>query len=110
MNTLLNEIDEFVSHAVNQQSAQRIVDECLDLAVFLIGKNNAYGDSALNPRPVFTHANASQRLRTRIDDKLNRIFNQQSYAGDDDVLDLVGYLILLRIAERDLVDGRGDDQ
>jgi len=37
-------------------------------------------------------------IRVRIDDKLNRIRNQPEAFGEDVVLDLIGYLVLYRIA------------
>lgn len=87
----------------------RIREECARLADFLVEKNQAYGDSALDPVQVFTRplgiADRRTRsiagLRHRIDDKLSRLSRGGEYQGDDDLLDLVGYLILLRIAEVD---------
>ena len=35
----------------------------------------------------------------RIDDKLSRLARGTDYADEDTVLDLIGYLVLLRIAE-----------
>jgi len=64
----------------------------------LISKNEAYGNSALEPLRVFSSASASDGLRVRIDDKLSRLA-RGSDAGEDTVLDLIGYLILLRIGE-----------
>lgn len=70
----------------------------------LLAKNEAYGDSALNPLNVFSKANAEYGIRQRIDDKLKRIKNAGLNDNTEDTLqDLVGYLILLMIArdERD---------
>jgi len=65
----------------------------------LIEKNDSYGDSALDPANVFASGNAVDNLCARIDDKLMRIKNQgfRGY-GEDNVKDLIGYLILLKIA------------
>lgn len=74
-----------------------ICDEIKDL---LISKNQRYGDSALNPARIFSKADTVEQLLVRIDDKLNRI---QKGAGllskdEDVILDLIGYLVLLKIA------------
>lgn len=63
----------------------------------LVSKNAAYGDSALDPVRVFSKADAAEQIRVRIDDKLSRV-QRGSDAGEDTVLDLIGYLVLLRIA------------
>ena len=62
-------------------------------------KNAAYGDSALSPVRVFSRASAVEQLLVRIDDKLSRL-QRGSAAGEDVECDLLGYLILLRIARR----------
>ena len=68
---------------------------CADLADFLCKKNEAYGNSALNPCRIFAKdVDADAQLNVRIDDKLNRLMRGNAYAGDNDVLDLAGYLVL----------------
>lgn len=69
------------------------------MADFLIGKNRAYGDSALNPKRFFAKGDAEELIRSRIDDKLNRIF-QGKPDGEDPLKDLTGYYILLQIAKK----------
>lgn len=65
----------------------------------LVRKNEAYGNSALDPLRIFSQADTVEQLKVRIDDKLSRL--QRGFdAGEDTELDLVGYLILLRIAKR----------
>ena len=66
----------------------------------LVEKNRKYGDSALNPARIFSHADTGEQLKVRIDDKLNRIRNQQNDEDEDVEIDLVGYLVLLRIAKK----------
>lgn len=79
-------------------NGQEILEQCLGLAEMLIEKNIAYGDSALNPLRVFSRGmDASAQILVRIDDKLSRIA-RGSAAGEDAVLDLLGYLVLYRIA------------
>ena len=74
-----------------------ICDEIKDL---LISKNKKYGDSALNPSRVFSKATAIEQILVRIDDKLNRISQGAGLLANDEdvVMDLIGYLVLLKIA------------
>ena len=78
-------------------SGEIIFERCMRLADNLIAKNVSYGDSALNPRPIFSKGGQNESLASRIDDKLNRIANNQSYPGDNDLDDLLGYLVLYSI-------------
>jgi hypothetical protein len=86
-----------------------------DLADLLIKKNEAYGDSALNPQRIFSSAPADEQIKVRLDDKLNRIRNatlrsQSSDAfGEDVIKDLMGYLVLLRVHQirNPLTEGTG---
>lgn len=80
-------------------TADEIRRECDDLAEMLLEKNAAYGDSALSPVRIFSRADAAEQIRVRLDDKISRLA-RGSAAGEDVILDLLGYLILLRIAER----------
>lgn len=74
-----------------------IVDECLAVAKVLVEKNAAYGNSALEPVRIFSKASPTEQLLVRLDDKLSRLA-RGSAAGEDVVLDLIGYLVLLRIS------------
>jgi hypothetical protein len=74
-----------------------ILGTCLGLARFLIGKNQAYGNSALEPVRIFSNANTTEQIRVRIDDKLSRL-QRGEMGGEDAALDLMGYLVLLRVA------------
>lgn len=69
----------------------------------LIEKNLAYGDSALSPVRIFSQADPIQQLLVRIDDKLSRIVRGHD-AGEDTEDDLIGYLILLKIAKARAAD------
>lgn len=69
-----------------------------DVAELLRRKNKSYGNSALEPMGVFSRAPATEQIQVRIDDKLSRIRNGLS-SDEDTVLDLIGYLVLLRIAQ-----------
>lgn len=75
--------------------------ECAALADFLVAKNRAYGNAALAPLRLFSRAQASEQLLVRIDDKLSRMRSSDAAADREDVvLDLLGYLVLLRLARR----------
>lgn len=81
------------------QVADAIAEECDALKALLLEKNAAYGNSALDPVRIFSRADSAEQIRVRIDDKLSRL-SRGAAAGEDVVRDLLGYLILLRIAER----------
>ena len=81
-------------------TARAIVSECGALADLLIEKNRKYGNSALEPLRLFSRADAVEQLRVRIDDKLSRIRSSQADDTEDAELDLLGYLVLLRIARK----------
>lgn len=66
----------------------------------LIEKNRKYGDSALNPARIFSRADTVEQLKIRIDDKINRVRNQQNDEDEDVEMDMIGYLVLLRIAKK----------
>jgi len=72
---------------------------CDEIKALLLEKNLKYGDSALNPQRVFSRASSVEQLNVRIDDKLSRIKESGTISVDEDTLqDLIGYLVLLRIA------------
>ena len=79
---------------------QHIALICEDIKELLLEKNRNYGDSALNPNRIFSKADAVEQILVRIDDKLNRIQKGAGLlANDEDVVnDLIGYLVLLKIA------------
>lgn len=72
---------------------------CADISTMLQEKNVAYGDSALEPVRIFSKANPIEQLLVRIDDKLSRFAKGTSFPGDNDIDDLIGYLVLLKIAK-----------
>ena len=74
-----------------------IARHCDDIRRMLQEKNAAYGDSALDPVRVFSRADTVEQILVRIDDKLSRLQRGHA-AGEDAEIDLIGYLILLRIA------------
>jgi len=85
-------------HATSAPAGTDIWKAAHEIAHLLIEKNISYGNSALEPINIFSHHNDIDSLKSRIDDKLSRVKNNQGYAGDNDIDDLIGYLILLKIA------------
>jgi hypothetical protein len=84
-----------------QKTFEGDVTRVLDnLKEILLQKNRKYGDAALNPIRIFAKSDAVEQIRVRIDDKLKRIQNRQDDEDEDVELDLLGYLVLLRIAKR----------
>lgn len=72
---------------------------CNEIRDMLMEKNLAYGDSALDPVRIFSKADSTEQLLVRIDDKLSRFSRGKNYPGDNDINDLIGYLILLKISK-----------
>ena len=71
-----------------------------------MAKNASYGDSALHPLGIFAGGDAVANLAARIDDKLARIRNAPGAYGEDVLMDLTGYLVLLMLAQEDRRRGR----
>lgn len=82
------------------RSRDKIQAACDEIKKLLVEKNAAYGNSALDPVRVFSKCSADEQLRVRIDDKLSRIARGHEYPGDDTINDLIGYLILYKIANQ----------
>lgn len=75
-------------------TADKIVVVCREIEQMLLDKNASYGDSVSDPLRVFSKADTMEAIRVRIDDKLSRIARGTGYPGDNDVRDLIGYLML----------------
>lgn len=95
--SLVSELEQLVARVDESPNGRRIVRECLSLAKMLVAKNKAYGDSAMNPVRIFARdLDPRAQILVRLDDKLSRLA-RGSAAGEDVILDLLGYLILYRI-------------
>ena len=70
-----------------------------ELAEMLISKNAKYGNSALEPKRIFSKASPVEQILVRLDDKLSRLANDAENEDEDIVADLLGYLVLLKIAK-----------
>lgn len=91
--------DELFLYATGAPSGTKIWNTCHAIAQMLIEKNIAYGDSALSPVRIFSKADSREQLHVRIDDKLSRLMKGTDYPGDNDIDDLIGYLVLLKISK-----------
>ena len=87
--------------SLNNNTEKEIWDICNDMAWFLIDKNRSYGNSALDPVRIFSTSDNVEQLKVRIDDKLSRFARGGEFPGDNDIDDLIGYLVLLKVAKRD---------
>lgn len=81
-------------------TAEEIIEECNAIKDMLLDKNRKYGDSALSPVRVFSRADTIEQINVRIDDKLSRIRSGQADDDEDAEKDLIGYLILKRVARK----------
>lgn len=77
-----------------------IAEECYALRDLLISKNRKYGNAALEPVRIFSKAPPHEQILVRLDDKISRLRSGQLDDDEDVIQDLLGYLILLRIARR----------
>ena len=73
---------------------------CDEIKQMLLDKNRKYGNSALNPKRIFSKANTIEQINVRIDDKLSRIESAQLDDDEDVVFDLLGYLVLRIVAKK----------
>ena len=77
----------------------KIATTCEDIKTLLLEKNLKYGNSAVEPINVFSKLDNAAAICARFDDKLSRIANSGLNDATEDTLDdLIGYLILLKIA------------
>lgn len=85
--------------------ALEIEEVCDEIKEFLIGKNEQYGNSALDPVRIFSKAGTEEQLRVRIDDKISRLVRgDDTIEADSDIVDdLIGYFIMWKVHHR-----RGD--
>lgn len=90
--------DELEEKATLAPAGSAILDQCFVIATMLLDKNISYGNSALEPIRIFSAADSVEQLRVRIDDKLSRLAGGKEYPNDNDINDLIGYLILYKVA------------
>jgi hypothetical protein len=94
-------LDDLYEAAKKAPAGDLILDASVDVVDLLIRKNISYGNSALYPNGIFAKGDAVEQLSARLDDKLNRVKNNESFENEgmlDAVDDIIGYLVLLKIA------------
>lgn len=79
----------------------KVQDVLREIEDLLVEKNESYGNSALEPVGIFSKLTAVEQLNVRIDDKLSRLYNGKEYGQEDTETDLLGYLVLKKIAEKE---------
>lgn len=94
----LQKKNESRENGMSLQTQKEIAVVCDSIKEMLIDKNKSYGDSALDPVRMFSRAEPAEQLAIRIDDKLSRVQRGHEYPGDDTIDDLIGYLVLFKIA------------
>lgn len=87
-----------MSETTLTDTQQKISKICDSLKETLLEKNRKYGDSAVHPVRVFSKASPIEQILVRMDDKLSRIQSKPIDEDEDVILDLMGYLVLLKIA------------
>jgi hypothetical protein len=66
-------------------------------------KNRKYGNSAIRPVRVFSKADPEEQIKVRIDDKISRLVRGGIKDDEDVDQDMVGYLIIKMMMDRELV-------
>lgn len=102
MDSRYTEVDALGPPLIAQRPdrSEMLREECRKIGDMLAEKNRAYGDSALNPIRCFSKVDKLEQIKVRIDDKLSRLMRGNE-AGEDVIFDLIGYLVLLRVAMRE---------
>lgn len=84
---------------MSTQTQYIIGNVCDGIKDMLIKKNQSYGDSAVDPIRIFSKSDNLEQIKVRIDDKLSRISRGSEFYGDNDLDDLIGYLVLFKVAK-----------
>ena len=85
------------NEAFSQEAVkEEILNKVKEIGKFLIDKNRKYGNSAIQPTRIFSKASDEEQIMVRLDDKLSRLQSGQCDDDEDVILDIIGYLILLR--------------
>ena len=92
----INKLEPLLCENDTQKKIKEICDE---IAKLLIDKNKKYGNSALKPKNIFYKGNAENSILIRLDDKIGRIINNNGEIRTNDIVDIIGYLILLLISK-----------
>ena len=83
---------------------KKIKEICDEIAKLLIDKNKKYGNSAIEPKNIFYKGNAENSILIRLDDKIGRIINNNGEIRTNDIVDIIGYLVLLLISKNVMIE------
>ncbi len=80
-----------------QKGMDRVLSEWKKI---LFHKNKKYGDSAINPNMVFSHADAGEAILVRLNDKIARVTNREkgTKPAKNDMCDIGCYIALYHVA------------
>lgn len=82
---------------ITPEAAAPVIEQIFgDMCKLVLEKNASYNASMLRSGR-FGPQDPEERIWCRIDDKLNRIEGGNAYPGDNDVKDLIGYLVGLLV-------------
>jgi hypothetical protein len=76
---------------------EKIKEASSSIVNLLIEKNKSYGNSYFRPVSIFSKFSVTDRIDSRIDEKLARIRSSGS-EGEDTYDDLIGLLLIRKIA------------
>jgi hypothetical protein len=76
---------------------EKIKEASSSIVSLLIEKNKSYGNSYFNPVSIFSKFSVTDRIDSRIDEKLARIRSSGSEV-EDTYDDLIGLLLIRKIA------------
>lgn len=98
MDNLLHSSESFEQ----REFLSRVQAAAAQITELLREKNQAYGNAALAPLGVFSQLTPVERLAARLDEKLSRLRTLGLSDQSEDTLDdLIGGLILLKLARED---------
>jgi len=82
---------------------EKIKEKCDQIRDLLIAKNNSYGNAVFDKGVLFD-VDPMYAIQARINDKLNRMKNKNSFLSDNDLMDVTGYFILLQVLKDKMDD------
>ena len=101
VDVMSEERDSAPDHASGYSGQEKFaadLDKVLgEVRFMLLSKNKAYGNAVIDPMRVFSKANKIEQINVRMDDKLSRMMRGED-AGEDPEFDLLGYLVIKRVA------------
>ena len=94
-------MNDIILHKPEEESKAAIKNKFDSIRDMVLEKNELYGNAALEPYAVFSNATPAERLRARIDEKISRYRTNKEGDKESPLVDLVGSLVLLILAEEE---------